>query len=103
MKTKQATGTARSGTAKTRAGASAPARIDRPPKPLLFEYQNEAARKVCIAGSFNDWKTEGLEMVAIGGGKWAKELLLPPGAYEYRFLGERNSVLVVRDTRTASA
>ncbi len=55
-------------------------------QPVLFEYRDEHARKVCIAGSFNDWKPDGLDMIDMGQGKWAKNLLLAPGIYEYRLV-----------------
>jgi 1,4-alpha-glucan branching enzyme len=77
-----------------------------------FEFNDRAARKVCIAGSFNDWSAT--EMVRLDGGKWTIDLTLPPGAYEYRLVvdgqwtpdpnasrtapnpfGEPNSLLIV--------
>jgi hypothetical protein len=72
------------------------------------------ARKVCIAGNFNNWNCEADELVRLGGDKWVKDLTLPPGVYEYRLVadgtwmqdpnasrsvpnpfGELNSILVV--------
>jgi 1,4-alpha-glucan branching enzyme len=44
------------------------------------------ASEVCIAGSFNDWHPSVTPMIRVGEGKWAKELTLPPGRYEYRFV-----------------
>jgi 1,4-alpha-glucan branching enzyme len=79
-----------------------------------FEFHDPAARKVCIAGTFNGWHPEVSEMIRLGSGLWAKDLELPPGAYEYRLVvdgkwiadpkcarsapnpfGETNSLLVV--------
>ena len=79
-----------------------------------FEFHDPAARKVCIAGTFNGWHPEVSEMIPLGSGLWAKDLELPPGAYEYRLIvdgrwitdpkcahsaptpfGETNSLLVV--------
>lgn len=79
-----------------------------------FEYEDRAARKVCLAGTFNDWHPTVSEMISMGSGKWVKDLELPPGAYEYRLVidgqwvndphcartapnafGETNSLLVV--------
>ena len=58
-----------------------------PQPPLVrFELTNPSARKVCIAGNFNNWRPESTEMIPTGGGKWAKELRLQPGTYEYRFV-----------------
>lgn len=83
-------------------------------RPVHFELTDPAARSVCIAGSFNDWRPETTEMVAMGGGKWTKDMSLPPGTYEYRLVvdgrwmpdpnasrtvpnpfGETNSLLIV--------
>jgi 1,4-alpha-glucan branching enzyme len=51
----------------------------------LETYQPEAI-DVCVAGSFNNWQPEATPMVPLGNGKWAKELTLPDGEYEYRFV-----------------
>lgn len=79
-----------------------------------FEFASRAARKVCLAGSFNHWNPDAAQMTLVGNGKWVKELELTPGTYEYRLVvdgnwisdpnadhavmnpfGERNSLLVV--------
>ena len=63
-----------------------------PPKPSSenrirrFEFQYHGPGKVCLAGSFNDWQPDATPMVALGNGRWMKELTLPPGRYEYRFV-----------------
>ncbi len=44
------------------------------------------AQDVGIAGSFNDWHPSVTPMIRLDNGKWAKELVLPPGSYEYRFV-----------------
>lgn len=83
-----------------------------------FEFQSPAARKVCIAGTFNDWHPEVSEMISMGSGKWVKDLELTPGTYEYRFVvdgqwvtdphcahtapnpfGETNSLLIVAKSK----
>ena len=51
-----------------------------------FELYHAQAATVCIAGSFNDWQPNAAPMVALGDGRWVKELTLPPGRYEYRFV-----------------
>ena len=67
--------------------ASNSTRDQTPPPPLVrFELTNPSARKVCVAGNFNNWRPEATEMIPTGGGKWAKELRLQPGTYEYRFV-----------------
>lgn len=79
-----------------------------------FEFENPSARKVCLAGTFNDWKPEAGEMIRLDGGKWVKDLAISPGTYEYRLIvdgkwmpdpradhsvinpfGEKNSLLTV--------
>jgi hypothetical protein len=56
------------------------------PPPVHLEYCDGDARKVCIAGSFNDWRPDATEMVPLCNGKWAKDLTLPPGPHEYRLV-----------------
>jgi 1,4-alpha-glucan branching enzyme len=65
-----------------------------PPKKSIhrFEFQHNEARGVWIAGSFNDWRPDATPMVALGDGRWVKELTLPPGRYEYRVLVDGNWV-----------
>jgi len=79
-----------------------------------FEFFSPGARRVCIAGTFNDWKPETDRMSQETNGKWVRNLALKPGTYEYRFVvdgkwepdpnadhtvmnpyGERNSLLTV--------
>lgn len=71
------------------ANRHAPARTrrrDSRTKVVHFELVNDAARSVCIAGTFNDWHPSVTEMIALGEGRWAKELTLVPGTYEYLFV-----------------
>lgn len=79
-----------------------------------FEIRNPQARKVCLAGTFNNWKPDQAEMVRNGDGKWEKDIPLTSGTYEYRLVvdgqwmpdpnakqtamnpfGEQNSVVTV--------
>lgn len=53
---------------------------------VRFEYHNPAADTVCLAGDFNDWHPTASEMVRMQDGQWLKELILPPGRYEYRLV-----------------
>ncbi len=48
-----------------------------------FEFHYPAAKSVCIAGTFNDWRPDTTPMIALDPGRWAKDLALPPGDYEY--------------------
>ncbi len=57
-----------------------------PSASVRLEYTNPTAAEVCVAGTFNDWRPEATPMVALGEGRWKKELALPPGVYEYRIV-----------------
>jgi 1,4-alpha-glucan branching enzyme len=89
---------------------------------VRFEYVNPLAKCVYLAGTFNDWHPSVTEMIKIGDDRWAKELALAPGTYEYRLVvdgrwiadpscsescpnpyGEQNSVLTVASAESAGA
>jgi len=53
---------------------------------VYFEYMDPAAQSVAIAGTFNDWRPQVTPMVAMGGGRWRKVLVVAPGTYEYTFV-----------------
>lgn len=53
---------------------------------VCLELTYPTAQEVGIAGSFNDWHPSVTPMIRLSDGKWAKELALPPGRYEYRFV-----------------
>jgi len=52
------------------------------------QFSHPAASAVAIAGTFNDWQPEHTPMVAVGEGRWLKDLVLPPGTYEYLFVAD---------------
>jgi 1,4-alpha-glucan branching enzyme len=100
---------------KARANAAAKGAIGRAGCVCLV-LTHPTAQEVCIAGSFNDWHPSVTPMIRLEDGRWAKELALPPGRYEYRFVvdgqwvddpaatelvpnsfGTANAVLVVED------
>ena len=56
------------------------------PQCIRLEFASTEAREVCVAGSFNDWQPTATPMIALGDGRWLKELALPPGRYEYRLV-----------------
>jgi 1,4-alpha-glucan branching enzyme len=51
--------------------------------PVHFEFSDATAHAVAIAGTFNEWKPNSTPMNALGSGRWFKNLVLPPGTYEY--------------------
>jgi 1,4-alpha-glucan branching enzyme len=90
--------------------------------PVRFEFTHPTARTVCIAGTFDNWQPDAKPMHPLGGGRWMKETVLPPGTYEYLLVvdgqwmpdplanesvanpfGGRNSVLRVVSTPEASS
>ena len=75
--------------------ASLPAAAVKPTEPAKasavsplthFELVAADARTVFLAGSFNQWNPSATPMTRLSEGKWGKELLLPPGRYEYQFV-----------------
>ena len=52
-------------------------------QPVRFEFTHPTARTVCVAGTFDNWQPDSKPMHAVGGGRWLKETMLPPGTYEY--------------------
>jgi chromosome partitioning protein len=53
---------------------------------VVFAARFAHAKKVLIAGDFNNWSPMGTPMVLIGNGAWKTKLPLPPGRYRYRFV-----------------
>jgi 1,4-alpha-glucan branching enzyme len=51
--------------------------------PVRFEFTHPTAATVCVAGTFNNWQPEAKALHPSGGGRWLKETVLLPGAYEY--------------------
>lgn len=53
---------------------------------VRLEFIHPTARTVSVAGTFNEWRPGATEMVAVGNGRWLKELALLPGTYEYQLV-----------------
>jgi len=53
---------------------------------VRLEFTNPEAVKVCLAGTFNDWRPEATPMIRLADGRWIKKLSLPPGSCEYRLV-----------------
>jgi 1,4-alpha-glucan branching enzyme len=58
-----------------------PARLEK----VCFDWEFPQAKKVFIAGSFNNWESAATPLKNCGGGCWRLELDLLPGRYEYGF------------------
>ena len=66
---------------------SKPKKGNQPPaQNLQIEFHDGQAHEVCIAGTFNDWRPAVTPMVHLSKDLWVKDLLLPPGRYEYRLV-----------------
>jgi len=50
-----------------------------------FTFHAPEAKKVCIAGKFNDWNTRSMPMKKGKDGTWRLKLKLSPGKYEYKY------------------
>ena len=70
---------------KTKANAAAKGAAGRA-RCVCLALTHPTAQEVYIAGSFNDWHPTVTPMIRLEDGKWAKELALLPGRYEYRFV-----------------
>jgi len=98
-----------------RSDGSLSSRKQPPSGKVRFEFVHSTARRVSVVGTFNGWNADVDQMTLRESGNWVKELELPPGTYEYRYVvdgewvqdpraehsvinpfGERNSLLSVR-------
>ena len=94
-----------------RAGRASPSQC------VHVEFHDGQAQQVSLAGTFNEWRPNATPMIALGHGRWVKELMLPSGRYQYQLVvdgrwrsdpaavkqvsnpfGGFNSVLEVRDS-----
>ena len=53
---------------------------------ISLQFNAPEARSVFVAGTFNDWEPSATPLKKTAGGKWATELSLQPGQYEYLFV-----------------
>jgi hypothetical protein len=53
---------------------------------VSLELVKPGATTVCVAGSFNEWKPERTPLAPLGNGRWAGDLTVKPGRYEYLFV-----------------
>jgi 1,4-alpha-glucan branching enzyme len=60
---------------------------------VSFELVQPGAHRVCVAGSFNDWKPESSPLAPLENGRWAGDLAIKPGRYEYLFVVDGQWVL----------
>jgi len=51
-----------------------------------LRLRNPTARRVFVAGNFNDWRVDASPLQKAEKDEWTLDLTLTPGAYEYRFV-----------------
>ena len=61
-------------------------------KSAAFKLYAPQAKKVSVAGSFNNWKANKLLAKKDTKGNWAVAARLKPGRYEYKFVVDGNWV-----------
>ncbi len=54
-------------------------------KSVVFKLQAPGAKKVSVAGDFNNWDTGALVAKKDSKGNWSVKASLVPGRYEYKF------------------
>ncbi len=59
-------------------------------KSATFKFYAPAAKKVSVAGSFNNWDTKELTAKKDTKGNWSAKVSLKPGRYEYKFVVDGN-------------
>ena len=55
---------------------------------IPFVFPAPAARRVSLAGDFNNWDPEDMPMYKGSDGVWYLTVSLPPGRHEYRFVAD---------------
>lgn len=59
-------------------------------KPVEFKFYAPQAKKVSVAGSFNNWSAKELAAKKDSKGTWLAKASLKPGRYEYKFVVDGN-------------
>ena len=66
---------------------------------MTFQYSDPTARKVTLAGEFNEWDKDALAMAKNDTGAWEARLDLEPGIYEYKYVVDGNWDKANKDSR----
>ena len=53
---------------------------------VTFSLENADANEVFLIGDFNKWNPKTHSMKSDGNGTWVKNVIIPPGKYEYKFI-----------------
>jgi 5'-AMP-activated protein kinase regulatory beta subunit len=57
---------------------------------VKFSFVGNGAKAVALVGDFNNWNPEANPMKRDVYGIWSKEIMIPPGKYEYKFFVDGN-------------
>jgi 1,4-alpha-glucan branching enzyme len=57
-------------------------------KPAEFKLYAPGAKRVSLAGTFNNWDIKALPAKKDSKGNWTAKLNLKPGRYEYKFFAD---------------
>ena len=69
---------------------------------ITFTLEADDAKEVYLVGEFNNWKVGTHPMKNNGVGKWKKQLLLPEGKFEYKFLVDNQWVTDPKNERVCT-
>ncbi len=53
-----------------------------------FVFYRPEAKRVCVAGVFNGWRTGEIEMLPAGDGNWKVRVPLPSGEFRFRYCAD---------------
>jgi 1,4-alpha-glucan branching enzyme len=53
---------------------------------VTFSLENTDANEVFLIGEFNEWNPKTHPMKSDGNGAWVRDVAIPPGEYEYKFI-----------------
>jgi len=53
---------------------------------VTFSLENAGANEVFLIGDFNKWNPKTHPMKSDGNGTWVRDVIIPPGEYEYKFM-----------------
>ncbi len=56
-----------------------------PAQEVEFTFHAPDAKRVCVAGTFNNWDTNSFPLKKEKDGTWRRKVKLAPGRYEYRY------------------
>ncbi len=69
---------------------------------IEFTFRAPDAKKVCIAGKFNNWNTSSMPMKKGKDGTWRIKVKLPPGRHEFKYFMDGVWAQDIPDTEKVS-